>query len=248
MPDNTQNGTTQRDDCVRRKYPSLRCPLTNGSGRSSERTSRPASRFESLSLRPAFESGEVPIRETGPSCLARIRGRRVSWLSPACGRGPITPPHAAQIRARQLCSLVSRQCGAECGPGICPASVSWTWPSSSDSLSSRSRPADRRCLIWRVFCQGVACEFLAVGVVGSGTVRPTNLACAFAWKHAPDAPATHARRSRTRSRTPLLLSQKARVRTCPTLTRSSLALPPNLERPAAAGRTIALTVPPARSA
>jgi hypothetical protein len=35
----------------------------------------------------------------------------------------------------------------------------------------------------------------------------------IAWKHAP---ATHARRSRTRSRTPLLLSQKARVRTCPT--------------------------------
>ena len=32
------------------------------------------------------------------------------------------------------------------------------------------------------------------------------------------------------ARTPLLLSQKARVRTCPTLTRSSLALPPKSER------------------
>jgi hypothetical protein len=50
---------------------------------------------------------------------------------------------------------------------------------------------------------------------------------AFAWKHAP---APHARRSRTPSRTPLLLSQKASVRTCPPLTVCSLVPSPNCER------------------
>ncbi len=68
---------------------------------------------------------------------------------------------------------------------------------------------------------------------------------AFAWKHAP---ATHARRSRTRSRTPLLLSQKARVRTCPTLTRSSLALPPRSKRAWPGLGAIAFVPMPARTA
>ena len=57
--------------------------------------------------------------------------------------------------------------------------------------------------------------------------RSEGRATASAWKHAP---ATNARRSRTRSRTALLLSQKARVRTCPTLTRSPPALPPRSRR------------------
>jgi len=51
--------------------------------------------------------------------------------------------------------------------------------------------------------------------------------CATAWKHAL---ASHARRSRTRSRTPLLLSQKPSVRTCPPLTLCSLVPSPNSTR------------------
>ena len=55
--------------------------------------------------------------------------------------------------------------------------------------------------------------------------------------------ATHARRSRTPSRTPLLLSQKASVLTCPPLTPCWLVPSPNLERPVAAVRTIAFVLP-----
>ena len=75
--------------------------------------------------------------------------------------------------------------------------------------------------------------------------RDENCALAIAWKHAP---ATHARRSRTRSRTPLLLSQKARVRTCPILTRSSLALPPRSKRGRPGLRATAFPLSPARLA
>jgi hypothetical protein len=61
-----------------------------------------------------------------------------------------------------------------------------------------------------------------------GRRRPAlDAALAIAWKHAP---ATHARRSRTPSRTPLLLSQKASVRTCPPLTLCSLVPSPKGER------------------
>jgi len=57
--------------------------------------------------------------------------------------------------------------------------------------------------------------------------------CATAWKHAL---ASHARRSRTRSRTPLLLSQKPSVRTCPPLTLGSLVPSPRTSRQSASSR------------
>jgi hypothetical protein len=58
--------------------------------------------------------------------------------------------------------------------------------------------------------------------------RPRSLACGSAWKHAP---APHARRSRTPSRTALLFSQSASVRTCPTLSLCSLVPSPKSSRP-----------------
>ena len=57
--------------------------------------------------------------------------------------------------------------------------------------------------------------------------RDEKCALAIAWKHAP---ATHARRSRTPSRTPLLLSEKASFRTCPPLTLGSLVPSPKRDR------------------
>ena len=53
--------------------------------------------------------------------------------------------------------------------------------------------------------------------------RDETCALAIAWKHAL---ASHARRSRTRSRTPLLPSQKPSVRTCPPLTLARSCLRP----------------------
>ena len=68
--------------------------------------------------------------------------------------------------------------------------------------------------------------------LGRATRRPSRRFCfsvdsQLAWQHAL---ATRARRSRTRSRTPLLLSQKASVRTCPPLTLCSLVPSPKRRR------------------
>ena len=74
--------------------------------------------------------------------------------------------------------------------------------------------------------------------------RDENCALAIAWKHAL---ASRARRSRTRSRTPLLLSQKPSVRTCPPLTLGSLVPSPRSKRARAGRGTTALTLAPARA-
>jgi hypothetical protein len=75
-----------------------------------------------------------------------------------------------------------------------------------------------------------------LGHVSTSLTTPGGTS-AIAWKHAP---APHPRRSRTPSRTPLLLSQKASVRTCLPLTVCSLVPSPSSSGQTRPGGTTAM--------
>jgi hypothetical protein len=141
------------------------------------------------------------------------RGPDARPFAPGCARVSIAGNFALAWDEEQQLPLLPPHCciclRIQESPASRPRLPSWN--------ASRTTPTIRSC-------PSCAWARLARPAPRSGWTR----ASASAWKHAP---APHARRSRTPSRTPLLLSQKASVPTCPPLTVCSLVRSPISERP-----------------